>query len=204
LRPIAHIISLVFHPLLLATYLLLLLGFYFPALFAISQRGFRVVLAFVFCFTFILPVVNLLMFGYFGSISSYTLQERRERLFPVSAVAVIYVVMALLFYYKLPISINFNRIIGVLTVMVVAAAVITFFYKISIHSLGAGGVVGMLLPLNKAMEDNLLLWPTAIAMVTAGAIMSARLYLDAHTPREVLYGALAGFLIGFGGIVLLF
>ena len=93
---------------------------------------------------------------------------------------------------------------GIVTSMVVVSAAITFFYKVSIHSLAACGMIGILLPLNKALENNVLLWPTAIALVIAGLIMSARLYLNAHTFNEVLMGGLVGFSIGFAGMLIMF
>ncbi len=92
----------------------------------------------------------------------------------------------------------------IITCMVVISLVITFFYKISIHSLAACGGIGILLPLNKVTEEATLLWPTAFVILAAGLVMSSRLLLDAHTPREVLYGSMVGFLVGFGGMVVLF
>jgi len=58
--------------------------------------------------------------------------------------------------------------------------------------------------LNKAIEQPYLLWPTALAILAAGAVMSSRLYLNAHTPRQILIGSVAGFAIGFSGIIILF
>jgi membrane-associated phospholipid phosphatase len=204
LRTIAHIISFIFHPLLLSTYLLFILGYYFPILFGISPQSFKLVLAFVFCFTFLLPAVNMLMFRHFGTIQSYALHERSQRYIPSITITVIYLVMTLLFYFRLPISANFIKIITLLTALAVVGTLVTFFYKISLHSLGMWGAIGILLPLNKGIEENTLLWPTALAIVGAGMVMSARLYLNAHTLPEVLYGGLAGFIIGFGGIIFLF
>jgi membrane-associated phospholipid phosphatase len=66
------------------------------------------------------------------------------------------------------------------------------------------GLAGILIPLNKESDNALLLWITIGVVVLAGIIMSARLQLNAHTPRQVLIGALSGFLIGFFGIILLF
>ena len=43
-----------------------------------------------------------------------------------------------------------------------------------------------------------------VLWVLAGLVMSARLYLQAHTLREVGYGAAVGFLVGFFGMILLF
>jgi len=144
------------------------------------------------------------MFRHFGTISSYTLHERTDRLIPFIAIAIIYVVMVFLFYNKLPISSNFNKLMVIVASLVVFSAIVTFFYKISIHSLAACGMVGILLPMNKAIENNALLWPTAIAIVLAGLIMSARLYLQAHTFNEVVTGAVAGFTIGFAGMIIMF
>jgi membrane-associated phospholipid phosphatase len=181
-----------------------IIGFYFPLMLEISLRNFNLILGFVFCFTFILPVVNIIMFRYFGTISSYAMRTRHERLVPFVAIAIIYLVMIFLFYNKLPLSANFNKLMAIVTALVVVSTVITFFYKISVHSLAASGMIGILLPLNKAIENNVLLWPTAMALVIAGLIMSARLYLNAHTFNEVLTGALTGFSIGFAGMLIFF
>jgi membrane-associated phospholipid phosphatase len=181
-----------------------IIGFYFPLMLEISPRNFNLILGFVFCFTFILPAVNIIMFRYFGTISNYAMRERNERLVPFVAISIIYLVMIFLFYNKLPLSENFNKLMAIVTALVVVSTLITFFYKVSVHSIAASGLIGIMLPLNKAIENNVLLWPTAIALVIAGLIMSARLYLNAHTFNEVLTGALAGFSIGFAGMLILF
>jgi len=72
------------------------------------------------------------------------------------------------------------------------------------HAIGIMGLVGILMPLNKESDNVLLLWATIGVVVLAGIVMSARLQLNAHTPRQILVGALSGFLIGFFGIILLF
>jgi len=204
LRKVAQIISILFHPLLLATYLVTIIGYYFPAMLAISPRNFKIIVGFVFCFTFILPVVNIIMFRYFGTISSFSMQTRSERMIPFIAITIIYLVMVYLFYSRLPISDSFNKLMIIVTSLVVISTIITFFYKASIHSLAAAGMIGIFLPLNKAIENNVLLWPTAIVFVIAGLIMSARLYLNAHTLNEVLTGALTGFMVGFAGMLIMF
>jgi membrane-associated phospholipid phosphatase len=66
------------------------------------------------------------------------------------------------------------------------------------------GAVGMMLPMNKVSEIGSLLIPTAIVIVIAGMVMSARLALNAHTPREILIGSTSGFAIGFFGMIILF
>ena len=109
---------------------------------------------------------------------------------------------AFLFYYRRPLSANFNRLMIIVAALVVTATVITFFYKVSVHSLALWGMVGILFPLVKFSPA--LLWPTAIIIALAGLVISSRLILDAHTPRETLVGSIAGILVGYGGMTVLF
>lgn len=204
MRIVAKIISFLFHPLLLTTYLITLIGYYFPTMLMVAPQNMLPILGFIFCFTFILPSVNILMFKIFGTISTYTMDSRRERVVPFVAISAIYVVMTFLFYYRLPFSSNFNNLMLLVTLLVVVGTLITFFYKVSIHSLAMWGGIGIIIPLNKAMEQAYLLWPTAGIIIAAGLVMSARLYLDAHTPRQVMVGGLVGFGIGFLGMIFLF
>lgn len=108
-----------------------------------------------------------------------------------------------MFYWKFPVP-NVLKLLIIVTSMIVIATVLTFFVKVSVHSLAMAGAIGILLPLNNISVDGGLLIPTAIIIAVAGAVMSARLMLNAHTPREVLIGSLTGFVIGFGGMILLF
>ncbi len=204
MRIVAKIISFLFHPLLLTTYLVTLIGYYFPTMLMVAPQNMRPILAFIFCFTFLLPAVNILIFKIFGTISTFAMDSRRERIVPFVAISVIYIVMTFLFYYRLPFSSNFSNLMLLITLFVVAGTVITFFYKVSIHSLAMWGSIGILVPLNKAMEQSYLLWPTAGIIVAAGLVMSARLYLHAHTPRQVMIGGVVGFGIGFLGMIFLF
>jgi membrane-associated phospholipid phosphatase len=200
----ANIISVVFHPLLLTSYLVLLLGTYYPSMLMIAPSSFKIIIVFVFCFTFVFPVINLYIFKVFGTISTFTMVSRAERIIPFAAILLIYSVTTILFYARLSFSQNFNHLMLIVTLLVFASTILTLFQKVSVHSLSIWGGIGILLPLNKAIEQSSLVWPTALAIVAAGAVMSSRLYLNAHTPRQILIGSLTGFAIGFFGIIILF
>lgn len=204
MKPVAQLISIIFHPLLLTTYLVTVLGLFFPSMLMIDPSKLRVMVAFVFVFTFLMPVINLVMLRTFGTIGSLKLESRGERILPFIMIAVIYAVITFLFYYKLSFSHNFNKFMFIILMLVLASLAFTLFFKISVHSLAMWGGVGILLPLNKAMEEPTLLLPTVVLILIAGLVMSARLLLNAHTIREVMYGSMVGFLIGFGGIIVLF
>ena len=129
--------------------------------------------------------------------------HRHQRILPFIFISAIYVFVTVMFYWKFPIP-NLLRLMMIICAMVVCATIVTVFYKLSIHSLALWGAVGMMLPMNKVSEVNGLLIPTAIMIVIAGLVMSARLALNAHTPREILVGSMAGFAIGFFGMIILF
>lgn len=204
MKAAAKVISVLFHPLLLTTYLVVLLSIFFPPMLMIKRETLLPIAGFVFMVTFVLPAFNLLTFRYFGNISSLSLGEHKERILPFFFIALIYILVTGLFYYKLPISANFIKLMMIISALVLSSAIVTVFYKISIHSLALWGGIGILLPLNKVVENGALLWPTIGVIISAGLVMSSRLQLNAHVPREILIGSLMGFALGFSGMAILF
>jgi hypothetical protein len=184
---------MVFHPLLMATYLIILLGKFFPAMLMIGPRHVWLI---------VVPAINLLLFRYLGSIQSLYLESRKERILPFLFISVMYGLVAFLFYYKLPFSANFNKLMVIVASLVIVATLITLFYKVSVHSLALGGLVGILFPLIRFLPALLL--PTTLTVAVTGLVISSRLLLGAHTPRETLVGSLTGVLTGYGGMLLLF
>jgi membrane-associated phospholipid phosphatase len=203
----ARIVSWVFHPLLLATYLFSLFTLLLPAgMQPIKDDGQWKFVFLIFCVTCALPALNIFLFKALGTISSVVLQHRRERLVPFSFVTVLYILITWLLYARTRIGLNDNllKFLLLIDALVLVATIITFFYKVSVHSMAIWGFIGILLPLNKISEEGMLFAPTIIVILLAGVVMAARLQLNAHTPREVMVGAIAGLLITFGGMLVLF
>jgi len=188
----------------MATYLVLLLGYSMPNFLLIPVSKILTFAGLVFVMTSILPMANLLMFKAFGTLPSLQMKTRRERIVPFILITIIYMVITGMFFYKVAGNVNFNRVMLIITTLVLAGTMVTFFEKISIHSLAMGGMMGILLPLNKALETGALLKPTAAILVMGGLVMSARLYLNLHSLREVLLGVVIGFSTAFLGMILLF
>ncbi len=198
----AQIISFVFHPLLMTSFLFSLLLIYYPIMFQ-PKRPNAALLGILVLMTFILPALNFLFFRLSGSIRDLNLPNRADRLLPFALVSILYALVTYMFYWKLPIP-NMVELLIIITAMIWAGAIATYFYKVSVHCLAVWGLVGILLPLIKAPGGEVLLMPTCAVMVVAGLVMSARLYLNAHTPREVLAGSLMGISLGFVGMIVLF
>lgn len=151
-------------------------------------------------------MINVGIFKYFGTISSITMPDRKERLMPFVLISAIYVAVSYLFHLHghMNLNDNFMRFMIIIDMLVVASTVATFFFKVSVHSVTAWGLIGVLVPLNKITDVSSIFYPTIGVIVLAGFIMAARLELDTHTPREVMWGAVLGLATSVGGMLLLF
>jgi hypothetical protein len=204
---LARIISFLFHPLLLATYLLVLLAFTLPAaLDPLKPEGFITFIVFIFLVTFVLPVLNLAIFRVFGTIDSFTLKERKQRILPFFFICTIYISITYIFYSKYRFGLNDNllKILMIMDLLVVVATLVTLFFKVSVHSIGIWGLVGITLLLTKISEVNTLFYATVGLILLAGIVMASRLQLDAHTPREVMWGSVIGLATSIVGMLILF
>jgi cation transport ATPase len=197
---LARITSVVFHPLLMATYLFGLLTFTLPAaLDPLKEEGHLNFIFLIFCVTFMFPALNVGIFKTFGSIRTFAMRDRHERIIPFSFITILYIVVTYLFYTRTRISFSDNHLkfLIIIDALVLVGTIVTYFYKVSMHSLGICGLIGILLPLNKISEDGALFYPTVATIVLAGVVMSSRLQLNVHTPREVMVGAVLGFTTSF-------
>jgi hypothetical protein len=197
----AQVVSVVFHPLLMTTYLFVVISLYLPAVLLPARASLWLVFL-VFLMTFLLPSLNFLFFRFSGTIKNLAMAERKDRILPFIFISILYCIVTYMFYWKFPIP-NLLKFMLIITVMVIACAIVTLFYKVSVHSVAIWGILGILVPLNQASE-GMLLFPLATGLVVAGVVMSARLLLNAHMPREVMIGGVMGFGIGFAGMLLLF
>jgi hypothetical protein len=203
----ARIVSILFHPLLLATYMFALFTFTLPAgLDPLKEDGHLNFVFLIFCVTFLLPALNIGIFKTFGSIKSLAMEERQERIVPFSFITILYGVVTYLFYSRTRVSLSDNllKFLIIIDLLVLVATLVTVFYKVSVHSMAIWGLIGILVPLNKVSEDGALFYPTVLSIVIAGIVMTARLQLNAHAPREVMIGGMLGFAISFASMIIMF
>lgn len=179
----------------------------FPsALSPISVDGHRAFVVGIFVVTFLIPAVNIGLFKLLGTIQSLSMVNRRERIIPFIFITTIYCAVTYVLYSRtrMDLNDNFLRLMVVIDLLVLVSTIITLFFKISVHSIGIWGLVGMLVLLTKMTALNSLLYISLGLIVLAGIIMSARLQLGVHTSREVMWGSIVGLLTGVTGMLLLF
>lgn len=199
---IAIILSVLFHPLIITTYLLATLFILTPDLVGVSAFGLPAlgsILLLLFLNTFIAPSIIIYYFQKMGLISSLHVDDLAERRLPYMASTVIYVIATYLFGWKLqPVSElapQISIILGSVTVSLVLVTIISLFWKISAHAIGIGGTIGMLSGLLIRSGETNLFNPLLLAILCGGWLLSARLHLNAHTPKQILAGFVCGILV---------
>lgn len=153
----------------------------------------------IFIATGVLPVVFVFVLKLLGFISSIQIPNREERLIPFFVTAAMYygAIYLLANYWELPLSpIIYQFMIGA-TLATIVGMIITSKWKISVHMIGIGGVLGIFTVISKVQESILLMEMIAL-LVLAGLIGFSRIELKAHSYSQVF----AGFLLGFGCVIM--
>jgi hypothetical protein len=196
---IAKLVTYVFHPLLLPLYALgLIFQFNIFHIYIIPDKVRWLIMGMMSIATIAFPILVMLLFHRRGLIQSYKLAEREERLYPFVMMAVIYYVMFLLFSNIHISSIISNFLLGI-SLLVILALIINFWWKISMHMIGMGGVTGVFIGIAyRYMIDLQII--ISIVVFLAGVVGFARLKLNSHKPSEVY----SGFLMGVGVMLLLY
>ncbi len=89
------------------------------------------------------------------------------------------------------------------TFVILIAEIITFFWRISLHTIGMGGLLGFFLEMMLHLPGTsifTILFPFLV--IAAGLVGTARLYLQAHTSAQIYVGYVVGFL-ATGGVAML-
>jgi hypothetical protein len=191
-RKFAQILSVILHPVLMPTYALLFIflhGTYFAYTVAYIEKV--AVFSIIFLNTLLFPVFISYFLVKKGLIRSFEMEKREERLMPYISNFILMLVSAFMLYrLHLP-KVFFLLTIGAAAALAIAI-IINFKWKISIHMIGIGGMIGTFFGLSTFLLVDLRV-PILFSIVLAGFLGSARLSLKAHEPSQIY----AGFFVGF-------
>lgn len=189
---LAHGISWVLHPFLLPVYLIVLL--LTATAFALFPANMKFYLLWVVVlYAVLIPVLALGVLRSLGRISSYRVDDRRERLLPLLVGSVCYLLCALTLA-KIPSVVFLRKFMVAAACCEVLCLVVSLRWKISLHLTGMGAAVALLVVMNIVGVGHMLV-PLSVAILGAGALASARLYLGCHNGVQVLAGFCSGFLV---------
>jgi|JI7StandDraft_1071085.scaffolds.fasta_scaffold00677_6 hypothetical protein len=206
----AKAVSIIFHPLFLISYVLFYLMVANPFIFGFSgPKSQGLIIISVVTISMMFPLIAIFMMKALGLIKSLEMEDKIERIGPL--------IVTGLFYMWLYVNVRNNDIIPEAfsffilgsTIAVFMALLLNSFTKISLHTIGAGGLVaGMILivynwsygiidipfpflDIQWRVSDRLVVM---IAIIAAGLVGTSRLYLKAHKEDEIYGGYLVGIL----------
>lgn len=188
----AKVISVIFHPLLMPVYGMAII-FSAPTLFGYLPFSVKKLLFFIVLINnVILPLSLLPFFRYRNIISSWTIENRKERIIPLIITTLLYSATSFIFLH-FPVPLFLKSFIFAAFFLSLLVTIISFWWKISIHSAGAGALTALVLILSIKMYSPLE-WYLISVIFAAGLILSSRLKLNSHCPQQVWFGFLTGFL----------
>ncbi len=206
LRLTAQFFSVLFHPLLILTYVLALYLAVHPFVFGVSsitdQNGFLLLLQ-VFFATFLIPAVSVVIMRLLGLVDSLELSDRQQRIGPYIITGVFYLWIFRNFLGNPQVPDLYTSFLLGATIALFLAFFINIFSKISAHAVGMGGLLSMIVLLMQSgipqtmhfsfLNDLLLVINLStvflIAIAMTGLVGASRLFLGAHAPQD-LYGGL--------------
>ncbi|MDA0178246.1 MULTISPECIES: hypothetical protein [Mesoflavibacter] len=182
-------ISFVFHPIVMP---LIAVVFYFhksPRF--IPEQWIDAKIISLFILTVLLPILIFYLLKTLGKANSIYLRTTKERILPL----LVNIIIILLILYRVFPSHQIIELyyffIGVLISNITALVLNIIKFKVSLHMVAISGVfmffIGFALHFSKNINGTL-----ALMSLITGTVATARLYLKAHTPRELFIGLLIG------------
>ena len=192
---LSKVISFFFHPIFMPTYAIFLL-FSFSPLFSdfMSMSQKTQIVQLVIIFTLLLPIFSVLILKKFNVVTSIYMENREERRWPLLFTIIWYYLL-----FRLLDSIHIQYIViqllfGAMLILLLAI-IVSNFWKISLHMLGIGGVLGAFFAIQTLFGGNIFLIITLL--FCAGLVGFARVNEGPHTLSQVYLGFLVGFCTEF-------
>ena len=192
-KRIAVIFSYIAHPLLVPILCLLVISNSGTYVADLDHRFTQFIYMSVFIFTLLLPAGLIPLFYFFGLTRNVHFSERRERLIPMY-ITLIFYLAAYFLVKKLPVSAVYQSFLFAACLSILFLLGISYFWKISAHMVGWGGLTGLILMLSLRFNTDLMLF-LILGIIFSGIIGYARLKLNAHNSLQIYSGYMLGFLI---------
>lgn len=213
--------SVVFHPLLVPFYMLLLLILINPYLFGVSSIAdpqAKMHMLVVFLYTFMMPAIMVAVMYFLGFIKNINQPTKEERIGPYLITGMLYLWVYYNFYKTGQMPPAYTSFMLGVVIALFLSFFVNIFSKISVHTVGMGGLLGMSLisfvwfsygaieiPFGEGAVIQFSMQMLIILLILiAGMVGTARLILKAHEPSDVYGGYLIGFAAQFFAFMYIF
>ena len=188
----AKIISYVFHPLFIPTYIFIFLMYQFPYEFGgITEWRLKMRLFGLFWITAFFPAFAVFLLWRLKFSESIFLRTQKERIVP-------YIITMFFYWWMYFLSRNFSDQPAVLKFFYMGIFIATVFglilnnyFKISLHAMGIGGALAAIILFALYYGMPLGVSMSATALIT-GMVCTSRFLVSDHTSPEIYSGLLVG------------
>ena len=191
---LAQLISIIAHPLFMPIYTVLLIFNFNPYVkVQVPDNLQKLVLLVLIVCTIVLPLITAFVMQRFGLINSLFMKTAEERKWPfLFSILWFYLGFEVLTKLPLPKSL-YLLMVGALVILFIAHA-ITLRWKIGVHMLGVGGLIGALIGISQRFQyDHFIM--ISIIILFAGFVGYARLKTNSHNFQQVYAGFIIGLII---------
>jgi hypothetical protein len=189
------IISVILHPIVLPTIGVLLYFIVIPRNYTNHIK--LVLLSLIFVTTYLIPLLILILFKKLKLIRTFNADSIKERKLPVA-------MMIILFYLLANTIATITDIKEISLLFYATSLALSLIYicfafrlKTSLHLLSLGISTSFFIVLSIIYSNNFAI-VIIVHILLAGLVANARIYLEAHTPKEVYLGFFLGFIAPLG------
>jgi len=182
-------ISTILHPVVMPTIGILCFFMITPNRINIKQQTY--LLTILFLATYVFPLLLLIFLKLTGKIKSFEVHTIQERKIPLFIMMTIFLILGKFFYGFAIVRELTYLCYGTLLGLILVYFIFFTKTKTSLHLLSMGSAIGFFIVLQ--LIYNISLLPLiVIFIILSGLLGSSRLYLKAHTPKEVYLGFIIG------------
>ncbi len=195
---ICNALSVVFTPLLSATYLFAIIIFFFPGLTGLDTLEEKfLAIAYIILFTTLPPVLFVTALFKMGIVSTMMLDARKDRIFPQIFTCVNYIVISVFLLNKFGTTNALTLTIISIGISTIIITVVNMFWKISTHAAGIAGICSISAALYVKHPVDNFLYPLIFICFLVVAVCSARLFIRVHTISQITAGLALGGIVGW-------
>lgn len=191
MNKLAQFISIVAHPILLPTWMFLIL--ISSGLCNTYNINITIVFSTIFVTTFVIPMIFILILKRFGVIKSLTMERREDRFIPLIIIVIFLFTIQSLLRDVVALGI-FNFFISCNILLCSIVFWVNIYWKISLHAIGWGSFIATLFILS-TISSTIYLPYFIVGVILSGIVGAARIYLKSHSESQVYVGFTVGFIL---------
>jgi hypothetical protein len=201
-RFLAKSISVLLHPVIMPLIGMVIIFHSGTTLSIMDKNIIRLIYLFVALVTLVMPISFIPLFIRYRFIRSIEMNNPGERVIPYFITFLLYYTAHILIG-RFGLNYYFSAYLFSAAILVLVLLIISYFWKISSHMAGIGGLCGLVFSLSFEFKADLMMY-LIILLFIAGLLGSARLKLESHTQGQVYSGFITGLIVIFSMIHLLF